>query len=198
MLSGSCVAQTGSSGKIVAGDSIQTQAPRKQVSGKLKGDSINADSLAFTLKHKRFQPNPKKAGMYSSILPGLGQLYNRQYWKIPLVYAGVSVSAYYIIKNLDDYQTYRKAYIGRINNPYPTDQYVRIYNVDQLKQLQDDSKKFLDLTVLFSGIGYAFQVIDAVVSAHLKNFDMSRDISLKMKPVAFPSGVGVGLVMNFK
>ncbi len=149
-------------------------------------------------KPKRFQPNPKKAGLYSAIVPGLGQLYNRQYWKIPVVYLGVAVAGYYFVDNLNQYQSYRKAYIGRINNPYPTDKYVGLYNTGELQQLQNDYSKYLDMTALFSVIGYALQVMDAVTAAHLKNFDISRDISMRMVPVATPNGAGLGLVMNFK
>ncbi len=149
-------------------------------------------------KHERFQPNPKKAGLYSSIVPGLGQLYNREYWKIPVVYVGIGVAGYFFTNNLNKYQSYRKAYIGRINNPYPTDEYVKKYSSDQLQQLQNDYSKYLDLTVLFSAIGYCLQVIDAITSAHLKNFDISRDISLHVRPVVVPGGAGMGLVMNFR
>ena len=159
---------------------------------------VNADSLAFALKPHPFQPNPKKAGLYSSIVPGLGQLYNREYWKIPVIYAGIGVATYFIAKNLSEYQSYRLAYINRINNPNFVDQYTGIYQESQLQQLQNDYNKYLDLTVLFTGLGYALQVLDAVTSAHLKNFDISRDISMKMRPVVTPYGVGMGLVMNYK
>jgi len=157
----------------------------------------NADSLAFALRPHPFQPNPKKAGLYSSIVPGLGQLYNRQYWKIPVVYLGLGIAGYYIIKNSNDYQSYRLAYIGRINNPYPTDKYVKTYpNTSQLQQLQADSKKYLDLSVLFTGLGYLLQVFDAVTSAHLKNFDISRDISLNVTPSIQPGGGAICLVLS--
>ncbi len=152
----------------------------------------------IVVKKGPFQPNPKKAGLYSALVPGLGQLYNHNYWKVPLVYVGIGVAGYFFITNLNSYQGYRKAYIGRINNPYPTDKYVGQYSIDQLNQLQNDYSKYLDLTVMFSTVGYALQVIDAVVSAHLKNFDISRDISMHMIPVPAPNGLGLGLVMNFK
>ena len=158
----------------------------------------NEDSLEFAMKPHPFQPNPKKAGLYSSIVPGLGQLYNKQYWKIPLIYTGLGVLGYFFVKNLNQYQDYRIAYIGRINNPYPTDKYVNIYTTDQLSQLQNDYNKYLDMTVLFGSLGYMLQVLDAVTSAHLKNFDISRDISMRIRPVIIPDGIGMGLVFNYK
>jgi len=151
------------------------------------------DSIAFARKLP-FQPNPKKAGLYSSIIPGLGQFYNREYWKIPMIYAGAAVAGYFFIKNLNSYNDYRMAYIGRINNPYPSDKYVNIYTTSQLQQLQNDYNKYLDMTVLFSGLGYALQVLDAVTSAHLKNFDISRDISFRVLPQVTPMGAGISLV----
>lgn len=165
----------------------------------MKKDSVDADSVAFALKQKPWQPNPKKAGLFSSILPGSGQFYNRQYWKVPIVYAIGAVSAHFITKNLNLYLSYRKAYIGRIVNANYVDEYTLLkLDVTQIKQYQDDYKKNLDLTTLLSGVAYALQIMDAVTSAHLKNFDMSRDISMHMLPVVFPNGAGLGLVMNFK
>jgi len=144
-----------------------------------------------------FQPNPKRAGLYSAILPGLGQFYNRQYWKVPVIYAGLAVAGYFINDNLTQYRDFRRAYIGRINNPYPTDKYVNTYTTDQLQQLQNDYNKYLDLSIMFTTIGYGLQIMEAITAAHLKNFDVSRDISLHLQPVAFPKGAGLGIVMNF-
>lgn len=167
-------------------------------------DSAPADTIAgnsnndLIIKRLPFQPNPKRAGLYSAILPGLGQFYNRQYWKIPVIYTGLAVAGYYFVDNLNNYQAYRKAYIGRINNPYPTDKYVNIYTQDQLQQLQNDYNKFLNLTVLFTGVGYTLQVLEAITGAHLKNFDISRDISLNVQPVVYPKALGIGLAVTLK
>ena len=178
----------------------------------LKKDTVNKterkDVTIITSKpiiqsdttHKKiepWQPNPKKAGLYSALVPGLGQIYNRQYWKIPVVYVGLGTVTYFFVQNLNSYQSYRKAYLGRINNPYPTDEYVKSYSTDQLQQLQNDYSRYLNLTVLFGSLDYALQVLDAITAAHLKNFDISRDISMRMKPIATPEGVGMGLVVNF-
>jgi hypothetical protein len=148
-----------------------------------------------TVKEGPFQPNPKRAGLYSALLPGLGQIYNRQYWKLPIVYAGLGVATYFFIDNLNTYQIYRKAYIGRINNNFPTDEFVDIYSQPQLKQLQEDYNGYMNMTVLYTSLGFVLQIIDAITSAHLKNFDISRDISLR--PMVTPKGMGMGLVVNF-
>ncbi len=156
---------------------------------------------AKEVKPHKFEPKPKKAGMYSSILPGSGQFYNRQYWKVPAIYVGVAAAGYFINFNLTNYQKYRKAYYTRIDNDpttVDTDIETKKYTTENLKQLQDQYRKWLDMTVLLTALGYTVQVIDAIASAHLKNFDISRDISLRIQPVAQPNYIGMGLAVNFK
>jgi hypothetical protein len=143
-----------------------------------------------------WQPNPKKAGLYSAILPGAGQLYNRQYWKIPVVYVGVGAAVYFIKFNSDKYRSYRAAYIASLEGR--EHEYTDKYDQAALKQLQDGYKRYLDMTVLFTALGYTLQVIDAVVFSHLKNFDVSRDISFRLQPVAHPNGAGLGLVAHIR
>lgn len=156
---------------------------------------------AKEVKPQKFEPKPKKAGMYSAILPGSGQFYNRQYWKVPAIYVGVAAAGYFINFNLTNYQKYRKAYYTRIDNDpttVDTDIETKKYTTENLKQLQDQYRKWLDMTVLLTALGYTVQVIDAIASAHLKNFDISRDISLRIQPVAQPNYIGMGLAVNFK
>ncbi|GAA4460834.1 hypothetical protein GCM10023093_04270 [Nemorincola caseinilytica] len=169
--------------------------------GAIATDKKKATADSIMLPGKvLWQPNPKKAGLYSALVPGLGQIYNRQYWKLPIVYAGLSVAGYFIVRNGQEYRSLRQAYIGRLGNGPYTDKYVGIYDdASQLKQLQDDAERLLNMTVVFSGVAYVMQVLDAITSAHLRNFDVSRDISLQLRPVVLPQGAaGVGLVMNFR
>ena len=149
--------------------------------------------------HAPFQPNPKKSALYSAILPGAGQLYNRQYWKIPVVYAGVGATVGFIIHNSNQYRRFRKAYVSRINDPTFQDEFtLQGRTINDLQILQNAYKKDLDLTVLLGVIGYTLQVLDALTFAHLRNFDVSKNISLKMQPVSMPNGdAGLGLVMRF-
>jgi len=117
------------------------------------------------------------------------------------VYGGLGIAGYFVVKNSKDYVKLRKAYVGRISasvsHTSPTDDYVSIYSDDQIKQLQSDQNRILNMTILYSSLAYAMQVLDAVTSAHLRNFDISRDISLHVKPTATPYGAGIGLAMNF-
>jgi hypothetical protein len=146
-------------------------------------------------KKEPFQPVPKKSGLYSAILPGAGQFYNRQYWKIPVIYAGVAAAGYFIVDNSNQYRKYRKIYIARLQNDFSDG---LPYQTAEIKTLQDAYKKYLDMTVLLTALGYTIQVLDAVTFAHLKNFDVSKDISMRLSPVATPGGLGLGLVFHLK
>jgi len=188
---GYCVAQT-------VPDTVRNAADTAKQTG--AAQSFISDTVKTASKPKRFEPNPKKAGLYAAILPGLGQAYNRNYWKVPVVLVGVGVVGYFYNKNYTEYQRYRKAYISRIgiDNPaYWKDEYADDYDKTQLLQYQNDSKKYLDMTVMLSSLGYVLQIIDAVTSAHLKNFDISRDISMHVFPMATPIGAGMAVVVNF-
>lgn len=163
-----------------------------------KADTVALRSLKVKDK-KLFNPNPKKAGMYSSILPGWGQAYNRQYWKVPVIYVGVAAAGYFLQYNFRQYRTYRRAYIYRIDTDQnTTDEFVGIYTTDDLRNLQDTYRDYIDMTVLLTALGYGIQILDAVASAHLRNFDISPDISMRFQPILQPQHIGVGLVVNLK
>jgi len=184
---------------VIGGDTATVHTNSQQ------GRVVANDSLSKTKKHK-FEPIPKKAGLFSAIIPGTGQIYNRQYWKVPLVYGAAAAGIYFFSFNYDKYSTYKQAYFSRLtnggNSTADETEEIKRYTTADLKTLQDQYRKYLDMTVVLSAVGYAVQVIDAIASAHLKNFDMSRDISFQFKPSVQPSyagvGVGVGVTMNFK
>lgn len=177
--------------KQVVTDSLRTQKTREAGEPAIVSPDVTISN--------RFQPDAKKAGMFAAILPGLGQAYNRQYWKLPIVYAGVGAAAYFIHFNNSKYQDYRKAYIARIDgDPNTVDPYVGFRSDNDLKVLRDGYKQYLDITILVTGLGYILQVMDAVVYAHLKNFDVSQDLSLRVMPVVGPSYAGIGLVISLK
>lgn len=159
---------------------------------------LNKDTLKVV---KPVWMTPKKVALFSGILPGLGQAYNHQYWKIPIIYAGFGVAGYFIADNLKDYNAFRQIYAGRVSGDYSVDlKYPRYanYSNDVIKNARDESRKNLDITVLVTALVYGLQMVDALVYAQLKNFDMSPDISFHTKAVTFPrGGVGIGLVMNF-
>jgi len=121
---------------------------------------------------------PKKAMIRSIILPGLGQAYNKQYWKIPVVYAGFGALIYAASYNADLYYTYRKAYREKIDGlpVYPNT------TPATLRQARDNARKNMELSYIALVGVYGLNVLDAFVSAHLKTFEISDDIGLRIKP----------------
>lgn len=150
-------------------------------------------------KKLRFQPDAKRAGLYAALMPGLGQIYNRQYWKVPIVYALMGTTTYMVIKNNNDYQKYRKVYVARLANPNSTDEFTGILSTTAVKQYQDDAKRKMDMMLIYTVVAYAGQLMEAIAGAHLHNFDISKDLSMQIRPVLTPvQTLGVGLVLNFK
>jgi hypothetical protein len=195
------IAGTAQAQEAPVADSAAVQVDTIQQTALAKaGIGVDSTIAKDTARVKKiFEPNAKKSGMYSSILPGLGQAYNRQYWKIPVVYAILGTAGYFIGYNYNKYTEYRQAYIYAIDgDPGTSDELSRFYDAQSLQRLQNNYKKDLDIIVLLTSVGYALQIMDAVASAHLKNFDVSRDISMQVKPMVQNNFVGMGLVMNFK
>lgn len=123
---------------------------------------------------------PAKAAFYSAILPGMGQYYNKSYWKIPLVYGGMGTSMYFYLDNNKKYHRARDEYklrlrgIERTNNPK-----VGSYTQEQLATVQRSAQRNRDLS-LFITIGiYILNIVDANVDAHLQQFNVDEDLSFK-------------------
>lgn len=153
--------------------------------------NIVADTTPFV--------TPKKTALFSAVVPGLGQFHNKHYWKIPVIYGLIGVSIYFLNDNIKNYNALRREAAGRASDPnYKRNEDFAIYTDPQVKDFQDYYRRNLDLTALLTAVGYTLQVIDAVVFAHLKGFDISEDISLNLRPVLTPQGgAGFGLVMKF-
>ncbi len=146
-----------------------------------------------------FQPKPKKAALYSAILPGAGQIYNRQAWKAPIIYVGMGMSFYFLAYNTNDYRTLRRNYLAAIDSdPSTENEFAGLYDAPALLSLQQQARRYLDMTVLFTTLGYTLQVLDALVYAHLRGFDVSEDISLRLGPVQHANGVGFGLTARLR
>jgi len=130
------------------------------------------------LKYKEINPlAPAKAAFYSAILPGLGQAYNKKYWKIPLVYGGIGTGLYYYSVNNTKYNNYRNAYKRRLAG----------YSDDNFKYLDDSrliaGQRFYqrnrDMSVLVTVGFYILNIVDANVDAHLMQFNVNDNLTLK-------------------
>ncbi|MFA6060173.1 MAG: DUF5683 domain-containing protein [Taibaiella sp.] len=170
-------------------DTILVPASLPPVS-KVKAN-MAADTMPFV--------TPKKTALFSAVVPGLGQFHNKHYWKIPVIYGLIGVSIYFLNDNIKNYNALRRELAGRKSDPfYKRNEDYEFYDDGQVKDAQDYYRRNLDLTALLTAVGYTLQVIDAVVFAHLKGFDISDDISLNLRPVLTPQGgAGFGLVMKF-
>lgn len=159
--------------------------------------SLNADSLQKYVNPKvkgRFIPDPKKALWLAIVIPGGGQIYNRKYWKLPLIYGGFMGCLYAMTWNNTMYRDYSQAYIDIMDSDENTKSYENFipanYDVKANKQRLEDVfkrkknyyRRFRDLS-MFCMIGvYALSIIDAYVDAELSSFDISRDLSMKVHP----------------
>lgn len=154
---------------------------------------VKADSIPPPYIPKNvFVPNPTKATWYALVFPGGGQIYNRKYWKLPIIYGGFAGCAYALTWNGKMYKDYSQAYMDIMDNNPNTNSYEDLlppnssYSKEQLQEVlrkrKDTYRRYRDLSI-FAVIGvYLISVIDAYIDAELSNFDISPDLSMKVEP----------------
>ena len=142
--------------------------------------------------------SPKKATIMSAVIPGLGQIYNKKYWKVPIIYGGFAVAGYFLNDNLKNIDKYKNGYIAETDGD-PTTFNTTGYNTRQLDLLINQYKQWRDLSYIAFAAIYALNIIDANVDAHLFYFDVSEDISLNIVPYMSPvRSQGLGLSISLK
>ncbi len=147
-------------------------------------DSLIGDITEPFAEH-RFQPNPRKSAMYSAVLPGLGQIYNRKYWKVPIVYGGFAALSWYAMFTHEEFVRYRNAYSFRIDgNPETIDEFIDDfrYTEDVLQRFRDYYRRQRDRTYIWIALFYAINIIDATVDAHFFDFDVSEELGIRVGP----------------
>ncbi len=193
----------------ISQDTLRTEKPGKPVKKIRKGDPMRATMLAVAF-------------------PGLGQIYNRKYWKVPFVYAGFGGLVYAVTFNATTYNTYMKAYqdftdlipetksyLTLLKNADPAEYdpvlYPESYNPSQAEWYRDRMlkgidyyKKYRDLSYIGFGLWYLITILDANVDASLLNYDISDDLNIQVAPVQMPSsssgrtGAGINLSLRVK
>ena len=140
-----------------------------------RSDSPTGDTAAVKIH------SAKRATLYSMVLPGLGQAYNRKYWKIPVIYAGLGGLLYMGIQNSNEYRRWHEAYLYKVNkDTYPIDnELVDKYDATQLKSQSDYYRRNIELTYIFGSLLYILNMVDATVDAHLFNYDISDDLTFR-------------------
>jgi hypothetical protein len=166
----------------------------------LKGQPINISDTIVKIdipENAEEIHSPKKAAVYSAILPGLGQAYNKKYWKIPIIYAGFGTLGYFISWNNKNFKVLKLAYSDLIDGNPDTDSYLdldaaKYYDLDNesersqfengLNKQKNYYRRNRDLLIISTVGFYALNIIDASVDAHLFDFDISEDLSFNWQP----------------
>ena len=131
---------------------------------------------------------PSIAALYSAALPGLGQYYNDKYWKIPLVYGAMGASVYMVFWNQANYDVFLEAYRIRLSGGID-DYFYTLKEEKQLISWMDHYRNQRDMSILITVGLYVFNILDAYVDAHLTDFNINNDLSLKVQPTIMPSYV---------
>lgn len=164
------LAASSGKGGIKGTDGSKGKPPKPK---KVKQPKLKADKE--TEKH-----DPNIALRRSLILPGWGQIYNRKAWKLPFLYGGFAATTFFIIDNHRSYRQNREIVICKQDSncvdPSPD------FSLDNIITVRDFHRRWRDLNVIFTALLYTIQVIDAYVDAHLMEFDISNDLSMKVMP----------------
>ena len=151
-----------------------------------------------TMKYKEINPlAPAKAAFYSAVLPGLGQAYNKKYWKIPLAYAGIGAGLYYYNINSTKYNNYRDAYKRRLAG-FRDDNY-QYLDDSRLITAQQFYQRNRDLSLFVAVAFYALNIVDANIDAHLMQYNVNDKLSFR--PEIYSDEItyqqNLGLTLNF-
>ena len=161
--------------------------------------SIKKDSTLIIRKHI-----PSKATKRSALIPGWGQAYNKQYWKIPLVYGVIAIPAATYIYNNDMYKKTKFAYeakfkeaAGDLSDVAKIDPVLKNLSTSSLQSYRNIFRKDRDYSIMWMIVTWGINVIDATVSGHLKEFDINNDLSFKIQPTYQPQFKQAGLALQF-
>jgi hypothetical protein len=172
---------------------------------------IREDSLIIqsqdTVQLKTYSSryDPRKALLYAAIVPGLGQIYNKKYWKLPLVYGGFVALGYGINFYQEGYIKYKKELFYNIENGYDADTDIRpndVYSTANYRRIVDQYKRQRDFMIILMGGMYLLQIVDAHVDAHLKEFDLNPNLQVSIEPMIEQNDLigrqsGVSLIIKF-
>ena len=185
--------------------------------------TLATDSLQMTKKKRdwaTWKPDPKRALWLGLVLPGAGQIYNRKFWKLPIIYGGIVGCMYAMTWNNQMYHDYSQAYMDIMDNDPSTASYNQFMHLgakitnenisryqDLFKRRKDRYRRWRDMSFFVLAGVYALSVIDAYVDASLSEFDISNDLSLRVEPAIINTdyqrhllrsgGIGLHCSLNF-
>ncbi len=157
------------------------------------------DSTNIQIKDKKVNFNkvynplsPSKAAFFSAVFPGGGQAYNKKYWKVPLAWAAVGIPTYFYLNNNSEYKRYREAYKLRkrgLEDEFTLEDGTELISLAGLERAQKTLRGNRDLSLLVVLLGYALQIVEASVNAHLLQFDASDNITINPKIISNPINI---------
>ena len=154
---------------------------------------LEGDTLVLQKEH-----SVRKATILSAVLPSAGQVYNKKYWKMPIVYAGLGVCIYFIDWNTKEYRFYRDGLIAELDDDASTLNTTG-FDTSALQQGMEQHRKWLDISWMSLAGVYVLQLLDANVDAHLFHFDVGEDLTFNIHPSLVPAnGVRPGLHFTMK
>lgn len=167
------------------------------------GKAVNRQGFVGRFFSKNY-PDPKKAALFSFILPGSGQIYNKKWWKVPIVYAGLGGLTWLEINNIRTYREARDNYRWLVDDDPATVVAPEFTGADatSLRDYRDVWRRYVEQSSLALGLAYLLTATDAYVDAHLSNFDVSEDLSLRIGPRTSPApgqgmALGLGVTLEF-
>ncbi len=145
-------------------------------------DSVAIKNVQLQISNKYNPLSPSKAAFYSAIFPGGGQIYNKKYWKAPIVWGAIGASVYFYITNSDEYDRYRTAFRLRsqgLPDEFNGDNGNVFVSTSGLENAQKVLRKNRDLSLLSGILLYILQIVEASVNAHLLQFDTDDNLSVR-------------------
>jgi hypothetical protein len=182
----------------------------------LSGQVITQDTLVVstdsnetkkvkTAKIKKPPTIPWKAALMSGLLPGLGQIYNRKYWKLPIVWGAIGTTGYFLVDQQIKYVKYRDAYRAWVNDSILKPGFEQYqYNPTGIKAERDNYERTRNILTIVAAVLWTLNIVDAVVDAHLSSFDVSPGLSMKIQPATFfntyqsSPAVGISITLSIK
>ena len=198
-------------------DTIPSYIKGKQGAGYPVADSLKPKMKDSTLRHKsakvespykvdsatRKKHDPRRATLYSTFFPGLGQIYNKKYWKLPLVYAAVGIPAYTYFYNRSWYQkcqyaisvivtgTTNQDSLNKVDPKLQT--FIAAKDDNSLRSYRNEYRKDQDYSILFFLLFWGLNIVDATVDAHLAGFDISNELSVHLQEGSSGNYTGLGI-----
>jgi len=171
-------------------------------SGNLADTVVRDNRPVETIESYAKRYDPRKALFYSAVVPGMGQAYNKKYWKMPLVYGGFAFLIYVDAFYQSEYLRYREDLFAIINDPNSGGVSPDGLTEDQLRTLVNQARRERDFFIIITGFWYLLQMVDAHIDAHLKEFDVNPKLQVKIEPMMENSlqlgrSTGVALKLRF-